>query len=107
MAHLISGLHHLTSCVAGAQEDIDFFAKIIGQRMVKQTVLFDGTLPIYHLYYGNANAEPGSIMTTFPFKQAGIYGRKGSGQVKVTGYSVPTSSARVLDRAVQAVRRAA
>jgi glyoxalase family protein len=92
MAHLISGLHHLTSCVGGAQEDIDFFTKIIGQRMVKQTVLFDGTLPIYHLYYGNANAEPGSIMTTFPFKQAGLYARKGSGQVKVTGYSVPTES---------------
>lgn len=92
MAHLISGLHHLTSCVAGAQEDIDFFTRIIGQRMIKQTVLFDGTLPIYHLYYGNAHAEPGSIMTTFPFKQAGLYGRKGSGQVKVTGYSVPASS---------------
>jgi glyoxalase family protein len=92
MAHLVSGLHHLTSCVAGAQEDIDFFTKLIGQRMVKQTVLFDGTLPIYHLYYGNAQAEPGSIMTTFPFKQAGIYARKGSGQVKVTGYSVPTAS---------------
>jgi len=88
----ITGIHHVTSGVAGAQEDIDFLTNVIGQRMIKQTVLFDGTAPIYHLYYANKNAEVGTVMTTFPFKQAGVYGRRGSGQVDVTSYSVNENS---------------
>ena len=43
---LIGGFHHLTACVGAAQEDIDFFTGVVGQRMVKQTVLFDGTNPV-------------------------------------------------------------
>jgi glyoxalase family protein len=92
MAARVRGLHHVTSGVSGAQEDIDFFTKIVGQRMIKQTVLFDGEKPIYHLYYANRNAEIGSVMTTFPMRQAGLTGRKGSGQIKTTGYSVPPGS---------------
>lgn len=92
IGNMIKGLHHVTAGVGAAQEDADFFAIIIGQRMVKQTVLFDGELPIYHLYYANADAEPGTIMTTFPYKQAGIYARRGSGQVKITSYTVPEDS---------------
>ena len=88
----VSGIHHVTACVGGAQEDIDFFTQVVGQRMVKQTVLFDGTAPIYHLYYGNGDAEIGTIMTTFPYRQAGVRARKGTGQVAVTGYSVPADS---------------
>lgn len=84
----VSGLHHVTSCAAGAQEDIDFFATIIGQRMIKQTVLFDGRTPIYHLYYANRDAEIGTVMTTFPMRQTGIKARKGTGQVAITSYSV-------------------
>jgi glyoxalase family protein len=89
---VVKGIHHVTSCVGGAQEDIDFLTQVIGQRMIKQTVLFDGTAPIYHLYYANANADIGTVMTTFPYRQAGIKGRKGSGQVAITGYSVGEDS---------------
>ncbi len=85
----ITGLHHITSGVSGAQEDIDFLTATVGLRMIKQTVLFDGSNPIYHLYYANRNAEVGSVMTTFPFRKVGYVGRKGSGQVKTTGFSVP------------------
>jgi glyoxalase family protein len=88
----ISGIHHVTSGVAGAQEDIDFFTNAVGLRMIKQTVLFDGSKPIYHLYYANRNAEIGSVMTTFPFRQAGLTGRRGSGQVSNTGFSVPVGA---------------
>jgi glyoxalase family protein len=90
---LISGLHHITAGVAGAQEDIDFFTDILGQRMIKQTVLFDGQNPVYHLYYGNGGAEPGTVMTTLPFRQVGYaLGRRGSGQIKSIAYSVPAGS---------------
>jgi len=92
MVYYVSGLHHVTSGVYGAQEDVDFFTQIVGQRMIKQTVLFDGKASIYHLYYANRNAQPGTVMTTFPFKQAGYTGRKGTGQVRTTSYTAPQSS---------------
>lgn len=60
--------------------------------MIKQTILFDGDRNIYHLYYANKNAEIGTVMTTFSYKQAGIYARKGSGQVKITSYTALESS---------------
>lgn len=89
---LITGLHHLTGGVGGAQEDLDFFTGILGQRLIKQTVLFDGDKPVYHFYYGNQSAEPGSVMTTLPFRQVGYTGRRGSGQIKTICYAVPSGS---------------
>ena len=89
---LLTGFHHLTACVGAAQEDIDFFTQVVGQRMVKQTVLFDGTNPVYHLYYADEVGTPGTVSTTFPYKQIGWKGRKGTGQVKRMVYSVPSGS---------------
>jgi len=59
----LKGIHHITLCPGGAQEDVDFFTVVLGQRLVKQTVLMDGSIPVYHFYYGNADADPGSILT--------------------------------------------
>jgi glyoxalase family protein len=87
MSTLVKGLHHITSCPGGAQEDIDFFTQVMWQRLVKQTVLMDGSIPVYHFYYGNAEAEIGSIATTFPYSRR--RGRAGSGQVAATTYAVP------------------
>ena len=90
MAGLVRGIHHITVCASGAQEDVDFFTKVVGQRLIKQTVLFDGRYAHYHLYYANANAEVGSVMTTFPYKR--VPGRQGSGQIQATAYAVPKGS---------------
>src|SRR5271170_414897 len=87
---LVKGIHHMTVCVGGAQEDIDFQTQVFGQRMIKQTVLFDGRYAHYHLYYANANAEPGSVYTTFPYGR--VRGRQGSGQIQTTAYTVPKGS---------------
>jgi glyoxalase family protein len=89
---IIKGFHHLTACVRGAQEDVDFYVKLLGQSLVKKTVLLDGNDPIYHLYYGNPKGEPGTLVTSFPFKQKGVKGRRGSGQIRVINYSVPKGS---------------
>jgi glyoxalase family protein len=86
MNYPATGLHHVTACAGGAQEDIDFFTQVVGQRLIKQTILFDGRYAHYHLYYANAKAEPGSVMTTFPYKR--VQGRKGSGQISATTYTV-------------------
>jgi glyoxalase family protein len=87
MATLVKGIHHITVCVSSAQEDIDFMTAVVGQRLIKQTVLFDGRYAHYHLYYANANADVGSVFTTFPYQR--VPGRAGSGQIQSTAYSVP------------------
>jgi len=86
MSNAITGLHHITLCARGAQEDIDFLTQVLGLRLIKQTVLFDGRYAHYHLYYGNANAEIGSVLTTFPYRR--VPGRPGSGQISSTAFAV-------------------
>lgn len=92
MTTLVKGIHHITLCPGGAQEDLDFFTQVMAQRLVKQTVLMDGSIPIYHLYYGNADADVGSITTTFPYSRKP--GRAGSGQLSATTYTVPHGATR-------------
>jgi glyoxalase family protein len=87
MSSLVQGIHHITLCPGPAQEDLDFYTQVLGQRLVKQTVLMDGRIPIYHFYWGNGDAEVGSIATSFPYSRK--RGRPGSGQVTVTTYAVP------------------
>ena len=87
METLVKGVHHITLCPGGAQEDVDFFTKVLGQRLVKQTVLMDGSIPIYHLYYANADVDLGSVATTFPYSRKP--GRAGSGQLSATSYTIP------------------
>jgi glyoxalase family protein len=81
------GIHHITVCASGAQEDVDFLTKVCGQRLIKQTILFDGRYAHYHLYYANADCQTGSVYTTFPYKR--VPGRPGSGQIQSVAYSVP------------------
>ena len=87
MDTLVTGIHHITLCPGSAQADVDFFTGVLGQRLVKQTVLLDGNIPVYHFYYGNADADPGSIATSFPYRRR--KGRQGSGQVSTLTYAVP------------------
>ena len=89
---IFKGFHHLTAGVAGAQDDVDFYVKLLGQSLVKKTVLLDGEDPIYHLYYGNADGDAGTLVTSFPFRQRGVKARQGSGQIRVINYSVPAGS---------------
>ncbi|MDQ0155791.1 ring-cleaving dioxygenase [Robertmurraya andreesenii] len=87
MTKKTSGIHHITAIVGHPQENVDFYAGVLGLRLVKQTVNFDdpGT---YHLYFGNEGGQPGTIITFFPWANA-YQGRIGDGQVGVTSYAVP------------------
>ncbi|MEM6847974.1 MAG: ring-cleaving dioxygenase [Pseudomonadota bacterium] len=87
MQTAISGLHHVTAMCASPQENIDFYVKSLGRRLVKRTVNFDepGT---YHLYYGDHAGSPGTIITFFPFVDAGP-GRAGPGMASAMALSAP------------------
>lgn len=85
-----AGIHHITAIVGHPQENADFYAGLLGLRLVKKTVNFDdpGT---YHLYFGNETGDPGTIMTFFNW--AGAYpGKIGDGQVGVTAFAIPKGS---------------
>ena len=88
----IRGTHHLTFCVGGAQEDYDFHVRLLGLKSVKKTVLFDGEIPVYHLYYGNGLGDPSTLLTAFPYRQAGWMGKRGTNQAKTLNLSVPRGS---------------
>jgi len=67
-AQRVNGLHHIT-CIAGpAQENLDFYAGVLGMRLVKKSVNQDdpGT---YHLFYADAAGHPGTDLTFFPWSQ--------------------------------------
>ncbi|WP_160724712.1 ring-cleaving dioxygenase [Bacillus sp. USDA818B3_A] len=87
MSKKTMGIHHITAIVGHPQENVDFYAGVLGLRLVKQTVNFDdpGT---YHLYFGNEGGKPGTIITFFPWAGA-RQGIIGDGQVGVTSYVVP------------------
>lgn len=82
-----AGIHHITAIVGDAQENIDFYASVLGLRFVKKTINFDDP-NTYHFYFGNEGGEPGTIITFFPWKN-GRQGIIGDGQVGVTTYVIP------------------
>lgn len=90
MSKKTMGIHHITAIVGHPQENVDFYAGVLGLRLVKQTVNFDdpGT---YHLYFGNEGGKPGTIITFFPWARA-RQGVIGDGQVGVTSYVIPKGS---------------
>lgn len=100
MAYVV-GSHHVTLSVGHAQEDVDFHTKVLGMRFIKKTVLYDGSAPIYHLYYSNANGDPSSVVTTFPWAQAGVYGSRGTNQAREVFLSVPSNSLDFWDKRLQ------
>jgi glyoxalase family protein len=90
MNHNITGLHHVTAIASDPQKNVDFYAGILGLRMVKKTINFDAP-DVYHLYYGDELGQPGTILTFFPFPGL-VKGRKGKGQLTVTSFSIPENS---------------
>ena len=90
----VLGLHHVTATVNDAQEDLDFCVGALGLRLVKKTVNFDNH-HVYHFYYGDERGTPGTIWTTFPYKNQGVrVGTKGAGQITSTHFAVPKGTLR-------------
>ncbi|MGI8587853.1 MAG: VOC family protein [Chloroflexia bacterium] len=73
----IQSIHHITLVCADAQRTADFYARLLGIRMVKKTVNFDRPTT-YHLYFGDDAARPGTLVTFFEWPDA-ARGRTGIG----------------------------
>ncbi len=84
------GLHHVTAIATDPQANVDFYTSTLGLRLVKQTVNFDAP-DSYHLYYGDEQGSPSSLLTFFPWP--GVpQGRHGAGMMTATAFSVPEAS---------------
>jgi glyoxalase family protein len=75
----LHGIHHITAITADARQNVDFYVRVLGLRMVKKTVNFDSP-EHYHLYYADELGRPGSVLTFFEYPDAPP-GRAGAGMV--------------------------
>ena len=87
----ITGLHHVTAIASEPQRNLDFYAGVLGLRLVKRTVNFDDP-GSYHFYFGDAAGTPGTILTFFPWPNT-RRGSRGAGEVETTAYAIPAESA--------------
>jgi glyoxalase family protein len=75
----LDGMHHITMITGEAPRNVEFYADILGLRLVKKTVNFDAP-EAYHLYFGDEAGSPGSILTWFEFAGA-RRGEAGAGMI--------------------------
>jgi glyoxalase family protein len=87
----LAGLHHITMITGDAQRNVDFYADVLGLRLVKKTVNFDAP-DAYHLYFGDEQGSPGSILTWFEFPGAGR-AVAGEGMIHTLALGVPDAAA--------------
>jgi glyoxalase family protein len=85
------GLHHITMITGDAQKNVDVYADALGLRLVKKTVNFDDPTA-YHLYFGDEQGTPGSILTWFEY-QGTPPGRAGAGMIHTLQLGVASPEA--------------
>jgi glyoxalase family protein len=86
----IGALHHVTAFAGDPQRNLDFYTKFLGLHLVKRTVNFDDPAT-YHLYFGDAHGNPGTLLTFFPWMNAPV-GRNGTGQAASASFAVPQNA---------------
>jgi glyoxalase family protein len=86
----VHGIHHITAISGDAQENLDFYTGVLGLRLVKRSVNQDspGT---YHLFYADAEGQPGTDLTFFPWPDLPP-ARAGTGLAMDVGFAVAPGS---------------
>jgi glyoxalase family protein len=87
----LAALHHVTCVCSNAQRTVDFYRDELGFALVKKTVNFDDPYS-YHLYFGDEDGSPGSLLTFFEWPRAGG-GRLGRGTFESIGLVTPALTA--------------
>ena len=86
----ITGLHHVTINSGDPQENLDFYAGVLGMRLVKKTVNQDAP-ETYHLFYADGAGTPGTELTFFPWRGM-PRGHAGTGETSEVMLAVPADS---------------
>ena len=87
----LDGVHHVTAITGDAPRNLDFYARVLGLRLVKKSVNQDDPT-VYHLFYGDEEGAPGNDITFFEYPGA-RQGKAGAGMVHTVGWRVATPEA--------------
>jgi glyoxalase family protein len=87
----LEGVHHVTAITADAPRNVEFYAGVLGLRLVKKTVNQDDPT-VYHLFYADERGDPGSDITFFEYPGA-RQGRAGAGMVHTVRWRVLSDEA--------------
>jgi glyoxalase family protein len=87
----LEGVHHVTAITADAPRNVEFYAGLLGLRLVKKTVNQDDPT-VYHLFYADERGDPGSDITFFEYPGA-RQGRAGAGMVHTVQWRVASDEA--------------
>src|SRR4051812_50139420 len=85
----LEGLHHITAITGDAPRNVDFYARVLGLRMVKRTVNQDDPT-VYHLFYADEAGSAGADLTFFEYPNARA-GRAGAGMIHRIVHRVASS----------------
>jgi glyoxalase family protein len=86
----LEGIHHVTAITGDAPRNVDFYARVLGLRLVKQTVNQDDPT-VYHLFYADEDGDPGADLTFFEYPDAAP-GRPGAGMVHRVAFRVASEA---------------
>jgi glyoxalase family protein len=81
----LTGIHHLTAISARPRDNLAFYTRLLGMRLVKKTVNQDD-VSAYHLFYADGKANPGTDLTFFDFPAAPE--RRGANSISRTSLRV-------------------
>jgi glyoxalase family protein len=87
----LEGIHHITAITGHAQKNVDFYAGVLGLRLVKKTVNQDDPT-VYHLFYADEQGSPGADLTFFEYPGAAP-GHAGAGMVHLIVWRVGSPAA--------------
>jgi len=82
---VLTGFHHLTAVTATASQNLGFYTKVLGLRLVKKTVNQDD-VSAYHFFYADGKASPGTDITFFDWPA--MPEKRGTRSVVQTGLRV-------------------
>ena len=104
----LEGIHHVTCITGDAPANVEFYAGVLGLRLVKKTVNQDDPT-VYHLFYADELGSPGADITFFEYPGA-RRGRAGAGMVHTVRWRMASGDAldfwesRLADAGVGSVR---
>lgn len=87
----IDGIHHISLITGDAPRNVDFYARVLGLRLVKRTVNQDDP-SVYHLFYADELGSPGADITFFEYPGARS-GRAGAGMISTIVHRVGREAA--------------
>ena len=87
----LEGIHHVTAITGDAPGNVDFYARVLGLRLVKKTVNQDDPT-VYHLFYSDERGSAGADITFFEYPGA-RRGRAGAGMVHRVVWRVASEEA--------------